>query len=144
MKIRPFGAKLFIAGGETERWTEIIKLLITSHNFENAPKFRHLRPNRKFPDCISGERRMFYYTWKIESCSTARLLSLRSRVRSFFRDVRARGSILCSPLPARYSSSNSCSSANVWPVTWLSLLVSGAIQSHVLRHKDVQQFFEGN
>jgi hypothetical protein len=143
MKIRPFGAKLFSAYGETERWTEMIKLLITLHNFENAHKFRFLRPNRKFSDSISGERK-FYHTWKIESCSTARLLSLRSRVRNFFRDVRARGSILCSPLPARYSSSNSCSSANVWPVTWLSLLVSGAIQSHVLRHNEVQQFFEGN
>ena len=122
----------------------MIKLLVTSHNFENAPKIRHLRPNRKFPNCISGERRRFNYTWKIESCSTVRLLSLRSRVRNFFRDVRARGSILCSPLPARYNSSNSWSSANVWPVTWLSLLVSGASQSHVLRHSKVKQFFEGN
>jgi len=129
---------------ERQRLTEMIKLLATSHNFKNAPKIRYLRSSGKFPDCISSEGRRFYYTWKIESCSTARLLSLRSRVRNFFRDVRARGSIICSPLPARYNSSNSWSSANVWPVTWLSLLVSGASQSHVLRHSKAQHFFEDN
>jgi hypothetical protein len=101
MTIRPAGAELFNAGGETESCTDMMKLIVTPHNFKNAPKIRFFRPNKKFPDCISGERRRFYYTWKIESCSTVRLLSLRSRVRNFFRDVRARGSIVCSPLPAR-------------------------------------------
>ena len=34
MKVRPLGAKLFHA----DRWTDMMKLIVTFHNFSNEPK----------------------------------------------------------------------------------------------------------
>jgi len=33
MKIRPVEAELFHADRQTKRWTKMIKILVTSHNF---------------------------------------------------------------------------------------------------------------
>jgi hypothetical protein len=38
MKIRLVSAKLFHADGETDRQTDMRKLIVASRNFENAPK----------------------------------------------------------------------------------------------------------
>ena len=38
MKIRPEGAELFHADGETDGRTDMTKLIVAYHNFANAPK----------------------------------------------------------------------------------------------------------
>ena len=38
VKIRPIGAKLFHAEGQTERQTEVSKLVVAFRSFANAPK----------------------------------------------------------------------------------------------------------
>jgi hypothetical protein len=38
MKIRPVGAELFRADGETDGRTDMTKLIVAFRNFENAPK----------------------------------------------------------------------------------------------------------
>jgi hypothetical protein len=42
MKIRLAGAELFHADGQTDSCTDMVKLIVTSHNFGNAPKIRFL------------------------------------------------------------------------------------------------------
>jgi hypothetical protein len=38
MKIRPLGAQLFHADGQTHRQTDTMKLIVAFRNFANAPK----------------------------------------------------------------------------------------------------------
>jgi len=38
MKICPVGAKLFHADGQTDRQTDMTKLIVLFHNFANLPK----------------------------------------------------------------------------------------------------------
>jgi len=40
MKIHLVGAKLFHINAQTDRWTDMTKLLVTFHNFANVPKTR--------------------------------------------------------------------------------------------------------
>jgi hypothetical protein len=46
MKIRPVGAELFHADGQThrqtDRQTELTKLIVTFHNFAKAPRNEHI------------------------------------------------------------------------------------------------------
>jgi hypothetical protein len=41
MKIRPLGAELFYADGQTEGQTDMKKLIAVFRNFSNAPKNSH-------------------------------------------------------------------------------------------------------
>jgi len=38
MKIRPVGTELFHADGQTDRQTDMTKLIVAFHNFANPPK----------------------------------------------------------------------------------------------------------
>ena len=45
MKIRPVGAELFYADGQTDKQTGMIKLIVAFRNFVKAPKSRCLVDN---------------------------------------------------------------------------------------------------
>ena len=51
MKIRPVVAEVFHADGQTDRQTDITKLIITFHAFANAPKNRVDEKQTRRPLC---------------------------------------------------------------------------------------------
>jgi hypothetical protein len=49
MKIRPVGAELFHADGQTDRQTDMTNLIVALHNFANAPKHLTQLPSKHCP-----------------------------------------------------------------------------------------------
>jgi hypothetical protein len=54
MKIRAVGAELFLTDGQTDEWTDMVKLTVAFRDFANAPKNRFMRYD-VFSLCLTQE-----------------------------------------------------------------------------------------
>jgi len=64
MNIRPVGAELFHADGQTDRWTDMTKLIVAFRNFANAPNTEPCRLTYLYSACW----RWFYWPVCLRDC----------------------------------------------------------------------------